>query len=363
VQSAEQDPVGVEHVDQSGQAETEPIHDDPGPGSHRRVRGVLEPEQGGGLLERGDAGKRLPARRVDQAQGVGLHVQAAAAAAPARPAPRIDADVTCLHAKAGTAGVERAVEHEGAANAPVTGRHHQQVPGLPAGAVPVLGQRGQVDVVGGQAGRRGSARPADPGPFGLRSEDVPDPDAGRPAEVQRPDRRALRLGHRGRHGQAGPHAGPARRPQQPRARLRDRAQRALRVVGRGQPLVLGRDYPAAQPDQRDLEPVRVDLGGQGHRAVGIDDDPVRGPAQDSATRGFRVRVHLDEPPRLQFGRDRARGGPGHAEGGAQGRPGGCPPAVDQRQGRTELGAPARGPGRPRPPCRGCVLVHSLILCR
>jgi hypothetical protein len=281
----------------------------PGAGSHRRVGRVLVSEQGGGLLSRGDAGKRRPASRVDQARGVGLHVQAAAAAAPARPAPRIDADMAGFHPEPRTAGVERAVEHEGAADAPVTGGHYQQVPGVPAGAVPMLGQRGQVDVVGGQAGRGGSARTADPGPLGLRGEDIPDPDGGGPAEVQRADRRALRLGHRGRHRQADPHAGPVRRRQQPRARPRDRGQRALRVVRRVQPAVLGRDHPAAQPDQRDLEPVRVDLGGQGHRAVGIDGDPVRGPAQGAATRG---RIDLDQPPVLQFGRNRARGGPGHA---------------------------------------------------
>ena len=61
------------------------------------------------------------------------------------------------------------------------------------------------------AAEHSGAFPADPAiraRCDLHDEDVPDPGAGRPADVQRTDRRTLRLGHRGRHCQ-GP---PQRRP-------------------------------------------------------------------------------------------------------------------------------------------------------
>jgi hypothetical protein len=45
VQPAEQDPVGVEHVDQVGQPQAEPLDDDGGGRAHRRVRGVLPAQQ------------------------------------------------------------------------------------------------------------------------------------------------------------------------------------------------------------------------------------------------------------------------------------------------------------------------------
>jgi hypothetical protein len=62
-----------------------------------------------------------------------------------------------LHAQTGAAGVQVAVQDERAAHAAVAGRHDQQVPGVAAGSVPVLGQRGQVDVAGRRAG---TGRPA-----------------------------------------------------------------------------------------------------------------------------------------------------------------------------------------------------------
>ncbi len=233
-----------------------------------------------------------------------------------------------LHPQAGTAGVERAAEHERAAHAPVAGRHDQQVGGAAASAVPVLGQRGQVDVVGHRTRRSrpfDPGRTGDPGPHDLFSEDVPDADAGRPPEVQRADRGALRLGHGGRHRQAGPDACPARGPQQPRARPGDGRQRTLRIVGQGQGTIGGGHDPPAEPDERDLEAVGVDLSGQRHRAVRVDGEPVRGTAQHAAPgRG----VHLDQPQRLQLGGHRARGGAGDAEPRAQRRARGRPPAVD-----------------------------------
>src|SRR5712691_6220849 len=118
---------------------------------------------------------RLPAGRVHQAERVGFYVQTATAAAPAWAALRIDADVPGFHPEAGTAGIERAAEHERASDAPVTGGHDQQVPGVAARTVPVLGQRGEVDVVGGRHGRAG--RTGDTGLLDLRREDVPDPGA------------------------------------------------------------------------------------------------------------------------------------------------------------------------------------------
>ena len=47
---------------------------------------------------------------------------------------------------------QAAVQDERAAHPAVAGRHDQQVPGVAAGSVPVLGQRGQVDVVGRRVG-------------------------------------------------------------------------------------------------------------------------------------------------------------------------------------------------------------------
>jgi MFS family permease len=75
----------------------------------------------------------------------------------------------------------------------------QQVPGFAARAVPVLGQRGQVDLVGRRRDRPGRA--ADPGPLDLRGEDIPDPHAGRPADMQLAHGDALRRGPGGRLGQ------------------------------------------------------------------------------------------------------------------------------------------------------------------
>ncbi len=276
MQAAEEYPVRIEHIDQPRQPESKPLDDEAGRGPYRRVGRVLVPQQGGRLLEHGDTGARLPAGRVHQAECVGLHVQAAAAAATARTAVRIDADVPGFHAEAGAAGVERAADHERAADALVAGGHDQQVPGVASGAVPVLGQRGEVDVVGGRRGR--PARAGDTGPLHLRAEHVPDPDAGRPADVQRADGDAPRLGHRGRHRQAGAHAGPARRLQQPGARPGGGGQYPIRVVRYRQGPAAGRDDLPAQPDQGDLEAVRVNLGGEGHRAVRVDGEPVRGPA-------------------------------------------------------------------------------------
>jgi hypothetical protein len=159
VQAAEHDPVGVEHVDQVGQPQPEPLDDDGGGGPHRRARGVLAPQQGGSLLDDRNPGTRHPACGVHEAQRVGLHVEAAPAAAPARTSLRVDADVPDLHAEAGAARVQPAAQDERAAHTPVTGRHDQQVPGVAAGSVPVLGQRGQVDVVGRRACGRGTAGP------------------------------------------------------------------------------------------------------------------------------------------------------------------------------------------------------------
>jgi len=243
VQAAEENPVRVEHIDQPGEPEPEALGDQAGRGPHRGVDRVLVPQQGAGLLEHGSVRTQNPAGRLHQAERVGLDVQAAPAAAAARASARVDADVPGFHPEAGTAGVQVAVEHERPANALVAGGHHQQVPGVAARAVPVLGQRGQVDVVGRRRCRPGRAGQA--GSHGLRGEDVPDPDAGRPADVQRADGDALRLGHGGRHRQGGPDADPARRPQQPGAGPGGGGQHPLRVAGHRQGSAVGRDDPAA----------------------------------------------------------------------------------------------------------------------
>ncbi len=329
MQAAEENPVRVEHVDQPGEPQPEALCDQACRGPHRGVGRVLVPEQGAGLLEHGGAWTGYPAGRRHQAERVGLDVQAAAASAAARASARVDADVPGFHPEAGTAGIEDAVEHERSADALVAGGHHQQVRGVAARAVPVLGQRGEVDVVG--RCRSGPGRAGQAGPSGLRGEDVPDPDAGRPADVQRADGDALGLGHGGRHRQAGPDAGPARRPQQPGAGPGGGGEHPLRVARHRQGPAVGRDDLAAEADQRDLKAVRVHLGGEGHGAVRVDREPVRGTAQGAAARRG---VHPDQPQRLEFGRYRAGRGPGDAEARAQLSARGGAPAVDERQSRA-----------------------------
>jgi RNA polymerase sigma-70 factor (ECF subfamily) len=356
VQAAEEYAVRIEHVDQVGQPEAQPLDHGAGGGAYGGI-GRVPAQQGGGLLDDGNSGTRRPARGVHEAQRVGLHVEAAAAAAPAGPALRVDADVPDLHAETAAARVQRAIEHQRAAYAAVTGGHDQQVPGVAAGSVPVLGQRGEVDVVRGRAGAPLPAGTGDPGPLDLVGEHVPDRGPGRPADVQRADRDALRLGHRRGDGQPGPDAIPPGQPEQARACLRDQGQGPRRILGRGQRRLGGRDDPPAQSDQRDLIAVGVDLGRERYRPVRVDGEPVRGTPEGSAA---RCGVHPDQPPRLQFGGHRARGGAGDAEPGAQGRAGGRAPAVDQRQRRAELGAASRARRRP---CRDLRHAHNLILCR
>ncbi len=87
MQPAEDDAVGVEDVDQSGETEPEPVDEELGRGTDapdRRTR----PQQIGGLLEQGDLGARVAARGVEESERVRLDVQAAAAAAVAGRAPR-----------------------------------------------------------------------------------------------------------------------------------------------------------------------------------------------------------------------------------------------------------------------------------
>src|SRR5690606_22266832 len=98
---------------------------------------------------------------------VGLDVQAAAAAAVAGAALGVDGEMADLQGQARTAGVQTPVEHQRAAHAPVSGGHAQQVAGAAPGAVPVFGEGGQVDVVGGEGG------PVETGGPHLFGEDLP----------------------------------------------------------------------------------------------------------------------------------------------------------------------------------------------
>ena len=109
------------------------------------------------LLQQRDLGAGVAAGGFQEGERVGLHVQAAAAAAVARPPARVDGEMADLQREARTAGVQPAVEHERAADAAVPGADHEQVLGAAAGAVPVLGEGGEVDVVGGVARGRGLA--------------------------------------------------------------------------------------------------------------------------------------------------------------------------------------------------------------
>jgi hypothetical protein len=199
VQAAEQHPVRVDHVDEAGQAEPEVLDEGADGRPHPRVGGVPGAEHGDGLVEHRGVLSGDEARRRHEALGVGLHVEAAPVAARARAAVRVDADVPGLHRQAAASRVERAAQHERAADAAVLSRDDQQVLGAAARAVPVFRQRDRVHVVDRHAGhgavRTHAAADAMLGQLvGQQpAEHVPDLGAGRPAEVERADRGAFRL--------------------------------------------------------------------------------------------------------------------------------------------------------------------------
>src|SRR5690606_34145516 len=137
VQAAEDDPVGVEDVHQSGQAQAQAVDQTLRCGADGRVVVVLA-DQGVGVLQQGHLGAGCAAGRGQEGQRVRLDVEAATAAAVAGPAAGADRQVTDLQGESGAAGVQSAVEDQRAADAAVAGGHAQQVPGAASGAVPVF---------------------------------------------------------------------------------------------------------------------------------------------------------------------------------------------------------------------------------
>ncbi len=196
------------------------------------------------------------------------------------------------------------MQHEGAAHAAVLGRHHQQVAGAAARAVPVLGQRDRVHVVDGGDARRG-AGPGDEGPGQrgagpgqLAGEQVAGRRAVGPAEVERAHRQTVGPGDGGGHGHGGADASASRRAQQGRPGGGGRGEGLPGVGGHRRAHGLPGDDRAAQADQGHGEAVRVHLGGQGDRPGRVGQQPVRRPALPAV--GFprsRVRSgnHLDQP--------------------------------------------------------------------
>jgi hypothetical protein len=352
VQAAEQHPVRVDHVDEAGQAEPEG-NDEAGDGRpHPRAGRVPGAEHGDGLVKHRGVLRRDKARGRHEALGVGLHVEAAPVAAGAQAAVRVDADVAGLHGQAAASRVERAAQHQSAADAAVLSGDDQQVLSAAARAVPVLRQRDRVDVVDRHArhGARGAHAAAADAMLGQLvgqqpAEHVPDLGAGRPAEVERADRGAfgVRDGARDRERRAD--AGPAGSRQQPGAGRRERRQGPRGIV-RGRDLAAGPGHdPAAELDQGDREAVGVQLRREGNRPAGVDRQAVRRAALGAAPGSG---VDVDQAQVAKLAGERAGRGPGDAQRGGQRGPGGRLPGVDQR----ERGARQADPVMPGLCCPG-----------
>lgn len=227
-----------------------------------------------------------------------------------------------LQGEARTPGVQTAVEDEGAADAPVPGGHAEQVLRTAPGAVAVLGEGGEVDVVAGEGGTL-DAR----GPYPL-GEDLAHRGARGPGQVQRVQRGAVRLGDGRRHGQARADAAQPAAAQEFGARLDDLAQHLRRVGGDGDAAGCGGDRPAAQAHQCGAESIGVHLGGEGDGARVVDREAVRGAALGTGG-GAGAGVDLDEAERFEFGGDRSGRGPGDAQLGGEDGAGGRAAGVDQ----------------------------------
>ncbi len=249
-----------------------------------------------------------------------------------------------LHGQSGAAGVQPPIDHQRAADAPMTRGHQQQVPGTTARAVPVLGERRQVGVVGDGGGQWRTGPGAEVRLADLLGEQVRDGCAARPGEVQRGERGAVRLGHRVRQRQGRAQAAPGGGAGLLRPGPGDSAQQPDGVGGGGQREVDRRFEPSAEPGEGDAEPVRVQLRGDHHRSRRIHGQPVRG---TSASAAGRAGVDGDQAERLQLGADRTRRGPGHVERAGERGAGGRPAGVDQREGRAEQRPTSVGRGAAR----------------
>ncbi len=240
-----------------------------------------------------------------------------------------------LEREARTPGVQTPVEHQGAADAPVSGRHAQQVAGAPAGAVPVLGEGGEVDVV---ARERGSG---ETGRAHALGEDPPHGRARGPGQVEGVQCQPVGFGDGGRYGESGAHAAAAGLAQQIGPGLDYRAEHLRRVGVHGLAAGCGRDDLAAEPYQRGAEAVGVHLCGEHDGAVLRQGEPVRGAALRTG-RGAGPGVDPDQAQRLQFGGDRACRRPGHAEfGGEDGTGGGAAGVHELQRGAEGSAAPVQ----------------------
>lgn len=260
-----------------------------------------------------------------------------------------------LQRQARTAAVQTAVEDQRPADAPVPGGHTEQVTGAPAGPVPVFGERHEVDIVAAEADLLGDSRDAG---LGERAqEEGAYGGAPGPGEVQRVEGLAVRFGDRRGHRETGAEAAPSGLAQQVGAGRDDVGEHMRRVGGDGAAAGRGRHDAAAEADQRDPEPVRVDLCGEHDRSALGDEQPVGGPPL-GAGRGGRPGVDGDQSERFELGGHRSRGRAGHAEFGGQDGAGGRTAGVYELQCGSEGAAAPLQPGCPS-------LGHTpiLTLCR
>ncbi len=297
----------------------------------------------------GVPGGRGPARQFKEPRGVGLHVQAAPVAADAQAAAAVDAHVPGLHRQA------RSCRCTGRRRAP--GR--RPTPRCSAATTsrwPV--PRPAPCRCSASATALTSLTAAHPGGPPVRGRVTPRAVScaarGRGPGCRRASRRRGRAPPRpsGRLTAAGtataaPTQRATRLAQQLRGGRGDWGEGPLRVGGHRRVLRCpGGDSPA-QPDQGDLETVRVHLRGQRDRARGVGQQPVRGAAV--AARPL-VRagpgVDHDQPELAQLACERAGGRPGDPEQAGQRRAGRRLPGVDQRQrpagqspGRTDRRRP------------------------
>ncbi|EFL04183.1 predicted protein [Streptomyces sp. SPB78] len=102
------------------------------------------------LAELGVAGGA--AEREEEGARIGLDVEAAPRAAVAGVSPGPYDEVPDLQGQSRTAGVRAPVHDEGAPDAAVAGRDDEQMAGAAPGAVAVLGERHEVDVVARERG-------------------------------------------------------------------------------------------------------------------------------------------------------------------------------------------------------------------
>ncbi len=260
-----------------------------------------------------------------------------------------------LQRQARTAAVQTAVEHQRPADTPVAGRHTEQIAGAPAGAVAVFGERHEVHVVAGEADLLCDSRDAGVGQ--RAQEECAYGSARRPGEVERVEGLAVRFGDRGGHCEAGAEAAPSGLAQQLRAGLDGIGEDVRRVGGDGATAGRGRHDAAPEADQRDTEPVGVDLRGEHDRSALGDGQPVGGPPL-GAGRGGRPGVDGDQAECFELGGHRPRGRAGHAEFGGQDGTGGRASGVYELQCGSEGATAPLQPGCPS-------LGHTpiLALCR